>query len=114
MISTTPTLKTFTNRYGTLTVEVVTDYLPVKRWRCANLPDEHKFYGLDIGEKIALITESERTQLVYQYPFTENLAGFLLHHDTGSTAAVCRVVSVDYRGGLSAREEIMRSARASL
>lgn len=89
----------FTNRYGTLVIDPISEYHPVKGIRSDIVPVDGRFHGIDTAEKIALITENRHIQIGFQMPLTRNSFGYILHHDSPSTCAICRIVSLDYVGG---------------
>lgn len=94
----------FQNRYGRLTLKLVSDVRPVKGIRGVDIDDCHKF-DMDTAEKIALITDNRGIQLCYG-------AGarlYVVAHDTPSTCAVARIETMSYVGQNPAQE--IRDAR---
>jgi hypothetical protein len=102
---------TYTNEYGTLELEP-SEYVDIDTIRVATTPDEFKF-DLPTAEKIALLTETARTQIAFDYPKMKQ--AIIVHHVAPSIVAVCRVHSLNFKPGVDAREEIQRhSAQSNL
>lgn len=53
---------TYSNQYGTLTAEPITDYKPVREIYGRDVPQEFTF-TLEIAEQIVLITENHNSQI---------------------------------------------------
>jgi len=97
----------WSNRYGTLVVEPVTEVGPVAGIRGANIDDEVKF-DLDTAGKIVLVTDNRRCQVSGEFRGGGRL--YLIVHTSCSTAAVVRVVSLDFAEGVVPGDEIARLA----
>lgn len=87
-------MKTYSNKYGTLVVEPITEVMPVKEVRLANFPDDAKF-DLDTAERVVLITENRRSQIVVA---SVHQPVGLVVHESPSTCWIARIVSLDYTG----------------
>ena len=94
----------YQNKYGRLELQPG-EYQNVSDIHSKDL-DEDVFFGIDEAEKIALITENKNIQLAFAYP--ELKKAFVLHHKSFDAAAVCRVVSLEFTGGVNPQEEIER------
>jgi hypothetical protein len=94
----------YQNNYGTLVLEPVSEYRSVDGIRSDIVPENSRFYGIDVAEKVALITENRRIQIAFQMPLTRNSFGYILHHDSPNTCAICRISSMEYVGGDSKME----------
>lgn len=94
----------WSNEFGSLVVEPVTGVMQVSSIFGKDLEDGVKF---DVGtaEKIALITENRRCQIGVQ----RDWKCYLIVHTSPNTAAVVKVVSLEYTGKLSPSEEIARA-----
>lgn len=63
-------------------------------------------FDLDTAEKITLITENRRVQICFPYPFPKPAWCYIVHHDTASTAAICRAELHDFQCAMTARDMI--------
>lgn len=99
-------------KYGEVELELMGEgSRPIRGLLCEGLPDEWKFFGVETGEKLALILEdTPRAQIVFQYPWTPDYAGYLFMHDSTSTGQVARVVRLDYKWPVEAQEVIRGAA----
>ena len=98
----------YENEYGSLEL-LPLDYLHVSVVRHSDVPVELKFDTLT-AERIALITDNRRIQLVPNYPKNLN-EWYVAHHSAPDTCAVCRIVSLDFVSTVNPQEEIQRCAR---
>lgn len=92
----------FQNRYGRLSLSLVSDVRAVKDIHGKDIDDCHKF-AIDTAEKIALITDNRGIQICP----TKGDAGWLCYvvaHETPSTAAIARIEAIEYLGGNPAQE----------
>lgn len=97
---------TYENEYGKLVVEQITDYKPVSSIHGVDLPDNCLFY-LSMAEKIVLITENLHTQIGFMKRVAQGYRGYLVVHESPSSACVARIVSLKYTGP-DAEQEIER------
>lgn len=88
----------YQNRFGSLVLEPISEYRAVRGIRSDIVPTEGRFHGIDIAEKVALITDNRGIQISFQMPLTRDSFGYILHHDSPSTCAICRIVSMEYVG----------------
>ena len=95
----------FANRYGELTLALATSALNVKDIHGKDIDDRHKF-GLDVAEKIALITDNCGIQ-IGGFGITDC---YVVVHETSHTAAVARIEWMNYVGG-NPTEEIVAARR---
>lgn len=89
----------FQNRYGQLTLVLVTDVRHVRDIHGKDVDAAHKF-GLETAEKIALVTDNRGIQL-------GGLGAhdcYVVVHETPDTAAVARIETLTYTGGDPAQE----------
>jgi len=98
----------YANRYGRLTLVLTTDFVPVSSIHGRDLPDEVRFRGFDTAEQIALITDNRRLQIAFVHPLSAEI-GFVIVHNSPSTAAVARIDRLEYTGP-NAQNEIARLA----
>ena len=84
-----PVPTTFTNRFGSVCVTRVTDFMPLAGIRKTHPMAVAHTFGMTTAEQIALVTENRGVQVCVHYPL-DGLA-YLVLHDTPSTAAICRV-----------------------
>ncbi len=96
----------FENKYGSIEAELCSDYVPISSIHSRNLQDE-VFFDVGTAEKVALILESERTQISCAWPDLERF--YVIHHDSASTGAVMRITAMEYAGG-NARQIIKDQA----
>lgn len=89
----------FKNGYGTLTLALVSAVMPVDAIRGADVDDAHKF-DLETAEKVALITENRRVQI----GGTNAHDCYVVAHESVSTAAIARIETMNYVGGVPAHE----------
>lgn len=89
----TPT-RTFTNRFGTVEVTPLTDFMPVRDIRMTHPVAVANVFDVTTAEQIALVTENRGVQICLHFPL-DGLA-YLVLHDSPSTAAICRVDVVDF------------------
>ena len=94
----------YTNQYGHLVLEPVTDIMPISQIRA--IP-EHMF-DINTAEQIATITENRGIQIsfVNWEGNNEDKLFYVILHDSPSTGAVARVKEIDYRLNIPARDVI--------
>lgn len=83
----------FTNEFGILNVSLVTDFLPVRDIHRNMMSVSDNLFGMETAEEIALITGNKHIQLVMCYPL--NGQCYMLYHQSGSLAAVCKIESIE-------------------
>jgi len=97
----------YSNRYGRLEIEIVGPYQQVSTMpRCKDLNQSYSF-GMDEAEQIALITGNKDTQCCFTFGNTSKV--FLIHHQSGNIAALCRIVSIEFSKNVNATKELERS-----
>ena len=81
----------YSNRFGTLTLNPVTNYVPVSSIvYCQSVEAQQNTIDIETAEKVALITENANVQLCM--PMKLGLtSGFVIHHKGPSVACVCKV-----------------------
>ena len=94
----------FKNKHGSVTLEALNAPRPVREIYLRDLPNEHRITWDDI-EKIALITDQVRIQLIPGRDLKSASCG-VIRHDTTHSAAFCRVVELSYTTATPAREQI--------
>ena len=94
----------FANKHGSVTLEAIEAPRPVREIYLKDLPDEYRITWDDI-EKIALITDQVRLQVVPGRDLKTKCCG-VIRHDTTHTAAWCKVVELNYVTETPAREQI--------
>ena len=94
----------FKNKHGGLVLEAIEAPRPVREIYLKDLPAEHQVTWDDI-EKIALITDQVRIQLILGRDLKSACCG-VVRHDTTHSAAFCRVVELDYVTATPARDQI--------
>lgn len=91
----------YENKYGTVELETVTDFIPVSRVNGDMCPEP---LTLETLEKVALITDNIHIQSC----LTKDLKrGYCIFHAASNIAAVCKVVHLDYKG-MEPSQEILR------
>lgn len=92
----------FKNRYGWLSLSLVSDVRPVSDIHGADIDGRHKF-SLDLAEQIVLITDNRGIQIC---PVKEGAIWlcYVIAHASPSTAAVARVEAINYVGPNPAQE----------
>lgn len=108
-------VKAYKNEYGELTIEPVTDYVPISTVSFQKTPEvRENLFDINTAEKVALITENRGIQVCFPL-----LAGrgpnnaYVVIHKDASTVAVGKVTLNDFQCELSAGEEINRLARTT-
>lgn len=92
------------NKYGRLVAEVVGPYRNVGEIRGKDIGAEYLF-SLDKAEQIVLITENRRVKVCFlEMP---PRLGYLLHHQSTSVAAVCRVAILEFDQKVNAADVLM-------
>lgn len=89
----------FKNGYGTLTLKLVSAVMPVDSIRGADIADAYKF-DLHTAEKVALITGNRRIQI----GGTNAHDCYVVAHESTSTAAIACIETMNYVGGVPAKE----------
>lgn len=101
-----PSQKTieFKNKYGSLTLEVVSDFVKVKDLGLVkDLPEDQKF-SMETAEQIALITDNRGIQIVFDS--TNIKIASVAVHDSVSTAAWAKIKHIDFDEKIDATEEL--------
>ena len=99
----------WSNEYGSLEVEPVTEAGPIKGVRGVDIDDAVKF-DLDTAEKIVLITDNRRCQVSGE--FREGGRLYMMVHTSHSVAALVKIVSLEFTDKVVAQEEIARVAES--
>jgi len=82
-----------TNKYGQFEFAVISHYQDVSKMSSVNF-DPSCFFGIEEAEKIALITGNKDIQL--GFASWDRSKAFLLHHQSSSLAALCKIVSINF------------------
>lgn len=99
--------KTFSNKYGTLTVSLSNPY-HVSEIRLKNIPDQ---YSIDILEKVALITDNKNIQEIFDA--SSKLGAFVVH-DNSNTVRVAKIVSIKFPEDINPTKELDRLVKSQL
>jgi hypothetical protein len=91
---------TYKNKYGYLEFEVIENYRDISTIHSKDLQD-NLFFEIEVAEHIALITENRDIQLSVTY---DPKKMFLIHHQSSSVAAVCRITKIEFNSDFNARE----------
>jgi hypothetical protein len=97
----------YSNEYGSLSFELVTEFLPVSQINKTIVPED-AFYPIETLEKIALITENKRLQPVYIF---QDKRGYYILHNSVSTGAVVKISNISFTKDVNPEEEIDRLKR---
>lgn len=101
----------FSNKYGTLQLKPVSDYMPVRDISHKIVPIGCAF-TIATAEQIALITENRMIQ-VSMIPNNIRVC-YVIHHSSTSIAAICEIVSINFTWPIDAQTEIERSVKYPL
>lgn len=106
----TDTVFTYSNNFGEVVLEAVTDYMPVSEITRDKVPQiEDVLVSVDCAVKVVLITDNRRMAMSFLWPFEgEERSTFAVKYSCSSRAAVCRVTIKSFQtpDGLSPREQI--------
>ena len=92
----------YKNHYGEAVIEIVSDYMSIKKVTRKYVP-KGCWFNMDQAEQIALITDNRHLQI----GFSEDLRhAYVIHHKNANTVAYCKVTSINFytKSGESARE----------
>lgn len=92
----------YKNKYGSLELEVVSNYQDVSKIRSKD-QDPSLFFSIDQAEQIALITGNRGIQLCVTQDHKQM---FVIHHQSSGVAAVCRVTKIEFAPGINATKEL--------
>jgi hypothetical protein len=95
----------YENEYGKLVLELITPYQHISKIHSKEVPDDC-FFDLDTAEQIVLITDNKKSQVAFT-EWTKNAKGYLIVHESPSSACVVRIIEMQYNGP-EAQEEIER------
>ena len=97
--------RTYQNRYGNLTLGLVSEFRPVSTFNSRDVPDEYKI-TMEVAEQIALITDNRGIQLCVEF-IDNRLTGrmFIIVHESKSSAALAKIDAMTYTGP-NAEQEI--------
>ena len=93
----------YSNEYGQLTVEKISEIMPIKQIsrELPSFPSTDIAFDIKTAERIALITENRGVQICF-FKETNNHRAYLIASDTtGKNACYVRISSLNY----SSREE---------
>lgn len=93
-------MKTFSNKYGVLSIEQVGQTRPVSQIHIKNIPEELQF-SLERAEQMALITENRKVQFLFDK--TLNRVA-MVYHESSSTCWVAKVTMLRYAGPNAQKE----------
>lgn len=98
----------YQNEYGSVELELLADYMPVKNLpRMRNAPEEARLSMEDI-EKVVLITGNDGTLPTFSYPWLGY--GGILKYNSPSTCTYCKVKSLNFISKVDPSEELERTA----
>ena len=98
------------NPFGRLSIEPVTDFMSVSQI-CSDHPQaQANAVDLTTAEQVALISGNRDLQVAFAYPF--NGRGYVVLHDTPSTAAICRVSVSEFYSDMPPADVLERINRA--
>lgn len=95
----------YKNKYGSLTLELAGPYQAVSSIHSKDV-DPQLLFSIDEAEKIALITGNVDIQLCFCS--ADRSKAFVIHHQSGSVAAVCKLVNLDFDKGVNATSVLAR------
>lgn len=94
------------NKYGQLEIEVIDLYKNVSEFCSKDFP-EYCFFALEQAEQIALITGNRGIQISFTFDKHNGFyKAYLVHHESPSRAALCRIVSLVFDSKINAAEEL--------
>lgn len=96
---------TFTNKYGNLELQPVTAFQPVGVYRFEDVPADC-LMTMEQAEQIALITDNRHIQLCFKIGHLDK--PYIVVHNTGSTAALAKISSLNFVDKIVAQDEIKR------
>lgn len=96
---------TFSNHYGTLELMNVTDFQPVGVYHFEMVPADC-LMTMEQAEQIALITGNKKIQLCFKMGHLDT--PYIVVHDSSSTAALAKIVSLNFMHKNDARNELAR------
>lgn len=102
----------YSNEYGQLTVEKISQVMPIKQIGrdLPSFPYCDIAFDIKTAEQIALITENRGTQICF-FKETDNYRAYLITSDTtGKNACYVKIFSLNY----SSREEARNNLEKSL
>lgn len=87
----------FKNRFGTLYLTPVTDYMPISKitFKTTKAVKEH-IIDMECAEKVALITDNRNVQVCFPMQLDFNSC-YVIHHNKPDSACVCRVNVEDFQ-----------------
>lgn len=97
---------TYSNRYGTLELEVMGPYSKISSMRSSDWPVSCRC-GIDEAEKVVLITDNRKMQMALCDTSLKGDCFVPLHHISPSEAAVCRIKSMAFAKGVNATKELV-------
>lgn len=95
----------YKNRYGRLEIEISGSYQNVSLMKSKEF-DLNTSFNISEAEKIALITGNNGIQLVFAA--WDRSKVFLLHHESSSRAALCKVIKIEFSKDIDAQKELDR------
>jgi hypothetical protein len=93
-------------RYGKVTLEIITKFEKVKKFRFENAPKE-AIIPMDTIEKVVLITGNRRLQPTFNPDFKQTNGCFLIFRCLDECAVV-KVKELEFPEGVDAREVLVR------
>lgn len=107
---------TYENKYGSVTLTPVTDYMNISEVSANKLPviQEHTF-SMEDAERIALITDNRSIQISFPWILEQGHPrrndAYVVHHQSPSTVCLCHVelnYMEEVAGGRTPAQEIDR------
>jgi hypothetical protein len=96
--------KSYQNKYGSVTFELVSDCMPVSKINSKIVPDGC-FFDTNTSEEIVLITANRNFQLCP----TKGLSGWLWYaiiHETSSTGYIAKIKDLNFISDVNPQNEI--------
>lgn len=107
----------YSNKFGEVTLEPVTDFMPVSAISQDKTPETNTvLVSIEQAEQITLITENRRAYMSFCFPLQpEDKACFALQYSCPNRAVVCRMTIKDFKtpNNLSAQAQIEDKATVS-
>jgi translation elongation factor EF-Ts len=106
----------YNSKYGHLEFELVENYHKVGEISSKNY-DKDLFFSIEVAEQIALITENHNIQCGAVFPegmkFSDISQMYLIHHQSGSMGAVCKITNLEFTSEVTPMKEIEYLAKVN-
>lgn len=99
-------INTFSNKYGSLTIESVSDIISINGLKGANLSNDIKF-SIEDSEKITLIMDASNCNKIQLAPNGKDLnLWWMFYHTDSSHGYICKVTELNFNELVNARKQI--------